>query len=171
MWKDIKGYEGKYIISNCGKVKSIISGRVLVQTKERYKRVTLCFNGKKTNKTVHRIVAEHFVENPDKKPQVNHIDGNAWNNRSSNLEWCTQSENMLHAYQIGLQKPSEYQKRRASEANLGESHHHSKIKDSDVLEIRKLYESGYTQQKIADMFPISRGNVSDIVNLKTWKHI
>lgn len=62
-----------------------------------------CKNGNK-NELVHRIVASLFIENPYKKPCVNHIDGDRLNNSVENLEWCYQSENIQHSYRIGLRK-------------------------------------------------------------------
>lgn len=117
MWKDIKGFEGMYQISNKGRVRSldravkqrndsiqIKKGKVLVQTKNHkgYYLVGLNKNNKKYMKSVHRLVALAFIQNPEKKPQVNHIDGNKKNNDSSNLEWVTASENITHAIKTGL---------------------------------------------------------------------
>lgn len=51
---------------------------------------------------IHRLVATYFISNPNNLPQVNHIDGNKENNKATNLEWCTQTENMQHSYRIGL---------------------------------------------------------------------
>ena len=64
----------------------------------------LCVKIDKNNLSIHRIVAESYVPNPNNKEQVNHIDGNKTNNHYSNLEWVTRSENQLHAYKLGLQK-------------------------------------------------------------------
>ena len=72
-------------------------------SKNGYVRVELWENGKGKKYLLHRLVAQAFIENPCKKPQVNHIDGNPLNNSVENLEWATQSENQLHAYRAGLQ--------------------------------------------------------------------
>jgi len=69
-----------------------------------YLRVELWSNGIGKKYSLHRLLAQSFIENPEKKPQVNHIDGDKLNNSISNLEWVTQSENQIHAYSIGLQK-------------------------------------------------------------------
>ena len=61
---------------------------------------TVCFNN--TTYMIHRLVAEGYCENPEGKPFVNHIDGNKLNNHCSNLEWCTQAENLKHARDTGL---------------------------------------------------------------------
>lgn len=70
-----------------------------------YERIWLTINGKKEHHSVHRLVALNFVPNPEKKLEVNHIDGNKLNNNASNLEWCTRSENEQHAWKNGL-KPN-----------------------------------------------------------------
>lgn len=115
-WKDIEGYEGIYQVSNYGRVKSLdrqVSngkglklqpGRLLSQSynQKGYPIVYLSKNAKQKTITVHRLVALAFVKNIDKKPQVNHIDGIKTNNKANNLEWCTNSENQLHAYRLGL---------------------------------------------------------------------
>ena len=100
IWKDIKGYEGRYQISTLGNVRSLKNNILLVGTKNtQYKTVTLCKDGTCINFHRHRLVAEAFIENPFNKCQVNHIDGNKHNNNIENLEWVTHRENMKHAYE------------------------------------------------------------------------
>lgn len=109
IWKDIAGYEGLYQISNLGNVKSLNYNHTgnprLLSPKNHhtgYKLVMLCKNGHKENKTVHALVADAFIPNPEEKPCINHIDGNKGNNTVSNLEWATLSENTRHAIKSNL---------------------------------------------------------------------
>lgn len=75
--------------------------------------VTLCSNGKRKNKRVHRLLAEAFLPNPENKELINHIDGNKKNNKLSNLEWATPKENTQHAIRMGLHVPREQATNRA----------------------------------------------------------
>jgi hypothetical protein len=117
VWKDIENFEGIYQISNFGRVKSLdrvidtrngkstIKGVIVNPCGKPYLFVYLSKNNKSKYHAIHRLVAQAFIPNLENKPQVNHIDGDKTNNVVSNLEWVTQSENMLHAYRIGLEKP------------------------------------------------------------------
>lgn len=103
IWKDITGYEGRYKVSNLGKVKSLISNRILSPVCiQGYLLVDLSANGKAIKKFIHRLVAIHFIPNPDSKPQVNHKKGNKKDNRATQLEWVTDRENKVHAYYNNL---------------------------------------------------------------------
>lgn len=120
IWKDVTGFEGKYQVSNTGKIRSLAyhkkNGRIKelkpFSDKGGYMRVKFCKDGKETTVKVHRIVALEFIPNPQNKREVNHIDGNPKNNMVENLEWATPSENMTHAAKYGrvvspFQKPVE----------------------------------------------------------------
>ena len=97
----IDGFE-KYEVSNLGKVRNIKSGRVLKPRLQNNGYLMLCLykNNKQKNLLLHRIVATAFIDNPEGKPQVNHIDENKTNNDLSNLEWCTARENAIHGTRI-----------------------------------------------------------------------
>lgn len=102
-WKDIENYEGLYQISNLGRVKSLNYNhtgkeRLLKPGNNRcgYLYVNLWKNGKVKKMTVHRLVAQAFLENPTNLPEVNHIDENKENNKVENLEWCDRKYNMNH---------------------------------------------------------------------------
>lgn len=96
---------GGNIVCDNGAVISRLGRRLAVQISNAgYARVELHDRNVARKYSVHRLVAEAFVPNPEGKPHVNHIDGNKLNNAASNLEWTTQSENQLHAYRAGLQR-------------------------------------------------------------------
>lgn len=97
IWKDIKGYEDNYIISNCGNIKSKKTNKnVYFSNSKNYKRVLLSKNGKAKGYSVHRLVAQNFIPNPNNYPCVNHLDCDKTNNRVDNLQWCTYKQNNNH---------------------------------------------------------------------------
>ena len=121
IWKEIPGFDGAYQVSSLGNVRScdrIIyyrngnprgsckheKGRIISQhiSNSGYYNVPLRKNKIRKFYFVHRLVAQTFLDNPENKPQVNHIDGNRLNNQVSNLEWATRSENVNHALRTGL---------------------------------------------------------------------
>lgn len=118
IWKDIEGYNGIYQISSLGRVKSIERvvhdsiGRTRI-LKEKYIKpivsgeyysINIRINNEYKPISIHRALATAFIPNPGEKPEVNHIDGNKFNNSLDNLEWVTYSENISHAYKNGLRK-------------------------------------------------------------------
>lgn len=164
IFKDIKGYEGLYQISNLGRVKS------LKFEKHRILKIGITYNGynviylKNINvkiNLIHRLIAQAFIPNPDDKRTVNHINGDKTDNRIVNLEWATYSENCQHAYDTGL-----------SHGPKGSINGISKLTESQVLQIRKLAnETDLFQWQIGEMFGVHQNLISRIKNRKIWKHI
>jgi hypothetical protein len=124
VWANVSGYDGKYMVSNMGRVKSLrrkassgvwFNEIILTQFKElKYKKyylsVSLHNRGQKKKK-VHQLVGIAFIPNPENKKTINHKWGNTLDNRATELEWNTQAENNLHAFRV--------LGRRASKTNLG----------------------------------------------------
>lgn len=120
-WLPVVGLENYYEVSSFGNVRSLDrkingngeskylkNGRLMTQfrTPKDYCRLQLVTEeGCQKNYMVHRLVAQAFIPNPEEKPEVNHKDGNKSNNHKENLEWVTECENILHAYESGLKKP------------------------------------------------------------------
>lgn len=175
IWKPIAGFEGIYEISNLGRVKSLgrfrrAKGSAVIWMEERIKVPSsqregyiaqhLYKEGRGYKRYVHRLTAEAFLENPEGKPQVNHIDGNKLNNCADNLEWVTGSENCRHAIDSEL-----YQTAR------GEATGTAKLTEADVVEIRRMAASGYLHREIASIFGVGRKAVTKIVNRQRWAHV
>lgn len=109
MWKKFiyEGQETDYSVSTEGEVRKDTTNYILSQSSQQdYKFVGLIINGKQKRMRVHRMVALTFIDNPDNKPYVNHINGNRSDNNVENLEWVTPSENTQHAVRTGLFKNS-----------------------------------------------------------------
>lgn len=123
-------------IDRCGYLHGLINGR---------------------NCSYHRIIAECFVPNPHNKPDINHINGIKTDNRAENLEWCTRSENVNHAYKTGLEQ-----------SVVGVDHHNSKLDNELVRYIRQSDKSSY---KLAKELGVDPSTIRDVRNKKTWRHV
>ena len=165
VWKDIKGFEGLYQVSNLGNVKRLKGKRVLFErligrSVDRYgyiKRL-LSKDGKNYYFTEHRLVALAFIKNHENKSTVNHINGIKTDNRFENLEWNTNLENMRHAIEVGLKDIKGVKNRRC------------KLTEEQVLEIRKI---GFTQTRtsLSKKYGVSRNSILGIIMRKNWNHI
>lgn len=158
-WKDVEGYEGFYKVSEDGRVFSVRADRELTPDtdKEGYKLITFSVSGSVKKFRIHRLVAHAFINNPENYDIVNHIDGDKGNNVVSNLEWCNYSQNMLHAYNLGLAK-----------ARLGEDNIHSKLTNNSADEIKEDILSGMRYDTIAEKHDISPSTISMINTGKRW---
>lgn len=171
IWKDIKGYEGKYKISNFGNVISL-SRKIKCRNGYRitvdkimkpckYKKGYLSIElGYRNRYLLHRLVALTFLENKLNKPCVNHINGIKTDNNINNLEWVTYSENEIHSRRILNKKPI-----------CGESHKRSKLTEKQVIEIKTRIKNGEKNKDIYKDYNVTDRNISDIRHNKRWKHI
>lgn len=161
-WKII---DKTHEISSEGRVRNIKTNHILAAWSHTtgYPMVRLSFKGK--GMRIHRLVAEAFISNPEKKKTVNHKNGIKTDNHVSNLEWASQSENNIHARKIGLNK------------NVGENHNFAKLTYKQVVRIRAMYKPGKTryskatmsQAKIAKKFGVTQTVISDIIRNKSWR--
>lgn len=153
-----------YLIYSDGRVYSKYKNRFLTSTVDnsRYKRINLMLSSpeKKTAKyLVHRLVAKSFIPNPLNLGYVNHIDGNKLNNDISNLEWVTASENLKHAYRIGLA------------STVGVKNPRSILNEEQVLAIHGRMLLGEATSSISKDLSLSLNMLEKIRAHITWKHI
>jgi hypothetical protein len=178
IWKKIPGFDN-YEVSNLGRVKSINyknynKSKLLKPYKNKfgYLMVVLYKNKKRYNIFIHRLVLMAFKNIVfNKNIETNHINGIKKDNRPENLEACTCSENISHAYRIGLK------------SSVGENHNGSKLTEKDVIEIRKKFKShnqfgrstkfdkNPTQKELAKMYGVSLSAIKMVVQNRTWKHL
>jgi len=176
IWAKIKGQSEGLEISSFGNLKSIdrkvitsnrtlfLKGKPLKTylTKKGYLKARVA-TGKKEQLSsffVHRAVAEAFIPNPENKPQVNHINGIKTDNRVENLEWVTSKENIVHGHKNLLYN------------FMGENNNQSKLKETDVKEIKKLLQNPKIKGvNIAAKYNVSKYLISSIKTEKAWKHI
>ena len=146
----------EYFITEDGKV--FRNGKQMKTSFLKYEYKTAKLNGKRTSLYIHRMVAECYIENPENKREVNHIDGNRFNNTISNLEWVTHQENMLHA-------------RRILKSLVKENHNMVILDSEKVSWIRENYISGcktFGMHGLAKKFGVSPSNIHKIIHKKTW---
>jgi hypothetical protein len=185
-WKKIQGFEN-YSVSDMGRVRNDKTSRMMKTplSGHGYNQLNLVgSNGKKLWK-VHRLVALCFIENPQNKPYVNHLDGNKQNNNVKNLEWSTESENIKHALEnglidqnyliqrakrIGFKKGrilNDEQKENISKNVAGFKNPRCKITPENLNQIIEMNLSGFTQTYIAEKIGVHHSRISKILSGKT----
>lgn len=117
-------------------------------------------DGTRTTIRVHRVIATLFIPNEDNKPFVNHKNGDKFDNKTTNLEWCTAKENTHHAIEHGLIR------------YRGVDNPVSKLTESEIHRIRSIYATGLMKQaEIAKAFGVTQGMVGSITRKESWSHI
>lgn len=177
-FKEIAGYEGFYEVSDQGTVKSLDrmvktinkreylrKGKIMNKCVDGlgYEIVGLTINSKTISKKVHRLVGETFLPNPENKPCINHIDGNKTNNKVTNLEWCSYSENSKHAYKNGLTNPK-------YPVLEGEKNGRALLTEQQVKDIRSKYIPYKKSVKdLSKEYNVSQSCITHILNNTSWK--
>jgi hypothetical protein len=156
---DSKDYKGKYIVYSDGRIWSNVKNSWLKisKTKGGYSQLTIG----KERWQLHRLIATLWIPNPNNYPLVMHLDNNPSNNHPSNLQWATYSQNNKHAYQSGKKVCGAF-----SMDFYGDKHHSSKLTKDKVIAIRN---SKLSQQKLADMYGVSRTTIRNVLSNKVWK--
>lgn len=153
-------YKNNYVVFPSGEILNL-QGKEMIGhiNRDGYREVII--NG--NQERVHRIIATIFLDNPNGLEQVNHKNGIKHDNNANNLEWCTRSENLIHAYKNGLEKKK-----------CGENHHSHKLTEEDVRYIRKSYkkrDKNFGAVPLSQKFGVDRTTILDIVSGKTWRHV
>jgi hypothetical protein len=164
-WASVDNFPG-YFISPDGDVMSLNYAHLGINKilkpfmrgiSPKYKCVKLTKERKEKTISLHRLIAKTYIYQPEGKDEVNHIDGNTFNNDIRNLEWCTHRENCLHSKRI-LRK------------YIGEEIHSTKINLQTAKEIKFLISNNYKNKFIADKLSVSRNIVADIRRGRNWKY-
>lgn len=175
MEKQINGFSN-YTVSNDGRVFSYKSGnKVELKQKQKdgYMNIGITSDdGVRKFKRVHRLVAEMFIPNPENKSDVNHINGIKNDNCVANLEWATTSENRIHAFETGLQKPHSCNMNGNSQ---GSKLPQSKLTEVLVSEMRKYHRTERKRgERTWEKYGISETNYWYVVSegeSRSWKHV
>jgi len=167
IWKPIKGYEGRYEISNFGRVKSLDSrhkkyhGKIMKpweNSNKKYLYITLRKNNEKKTYAIHTLVLNTFIgENPGGK-QCAHYDGNPENNHVENLRWATAKENIDD-------------RKRHGRTAKGEKQGSSKLDEKSVKTILKLKDKGLSKYEVGHLACVSYTTIERIWNNESWRHL
>lgn len=158
-WTPVKNYETRYEVSDSGVVRKI-NGIEIGQCENHNGYMIVRLSGPRKLFRVHRLVAEAFVENNKNLPFVNHIDCDRKNNCASNLEWCTQRENLNHSQKLGRMQRNYW---------VGKRSPNAKLDNSTVKLIRSEYElGGVSWQSLAEKYGTNKRTIGKIVSGESY---
>jgi hypothetical protein len=165
IWKNHPSYNN-YAVSNIGRVKNNLNNNILKKRKNKdgYLHAVLYKGGLPYTCKVHRLVLETFVGPCPEGHECNHKEGNKENNELENLEWVTKSQNMKHAFEIGL-------KNSPNKGKFGSQNSNSKLKEGEVWLIKKLLSYKIKQMVIAQMFKVHKSTICHINNGYIWANL
>ena len=170
-WKIIEGFEsryGKYRVSNLGRIKN---GRGIEAKhhphKKGYVMISMVKDGLQKRVQLHRLVAKAFIPNPDSLPQVNHLDGNKKNNTVSNLQWCTNLQNMRHSWRTGLRVQGTFMGEKSPSAHLT----NEQAKEIRSIVLRKGPNATITRESLCKKYNVSEHVIKDIRRGKTYQSV
>lgn len=161
-WKPVVGFEGRYEASDAGQIRSAYLNRNLRPWSAKGYLLVRLYDGSRPKKPhdylVHRLVAAAFI-GPDDR-EINHKNGIKGDNAVSNLEYCTRSENLLHAFRVlKIDRPH------------GQSHHSAKLNNESVSQIKRMLSEGRLPRLIADQFGVNTMSIYRIQRGKAWSHV
>lgn len=161
IWKDIPNYEGIYQCSNHGHIRNLKFFRILKDgsNPNLYPSVSLYKGNKRTSTHVHKVLMTLFKDNHENFPQINHINGKKRDNRLENLEWCSASHNINHAFRTGL-----------NIHRVG-FRTHCKLDETQAKTIKKCLSDGVQSRVLAKYFNINESVVCSIKIGRTWRDI
>ncbi len=172
IWSLIDKTDGKYAISNLGRVASFYKPNTIIlkpsANRRGYLSVILYFGGTEKTVMVHRLVALYFLDNPEQKLEVNHKDGIKPNNKADNLEWCTRGENCRHAVRSGLHRGFE-KGHQVINRPKGSAVHTSVISEQIVRAIRLDRAAGLKHRELSEKYNLKMSTIRSA--LFCWKHL
>lgn len=174
-WRHAVGFSDKYYVSNMGRLLTMsahgkpnnpaimkpcqsFDKRRSEHRQGRYGYMKTAMDGQTV--AAHRIVAQTWIPNSENKPFINHINGNKTDNRAENLEWCTGSENIKHAFRTGLMKKV-----------IGENHHAARLTNEQVRQFKWewAHDRKMTRKQYAEALGVSEAAIKDIIRGRSWK--
>ena len=172
-WRPIPGWEGWYEVSDLGRVRRSrpwtrqptrpYGIKALILNDRGYLQMQMSRGSRRTTRKVHQLVTEAFHGPRPPRCEVNHCDGNKLNNRADNLEWGSKSNNLRHAFRLGLHRPTPPRLR-------GEAAGRTMLKESQVLEIMAL-QGQVSRRKTAKLFGVHGSTIACIWTGRTWSHL